>query len=81
MEERFFLPFDFLTVSSAFSATCSAPSNITPTYIDYVEKMPSDYYNAMQYGYQFNLANNIFTDFKITDKNIAPEDDACPERL
>ncbi len=51
-------------------------NNITPTYIDYVEKMPSEYYNAMQYGYQFNLANNIFTDFKITDKNIAPEDDA-----
>ena len=51
-------------------------NNITPTYIKYVEEMPSNYYNALQYGYQFNMANNIYTDFKITNNEIAPEDDA-----
>ncbi|MDE7453740.1 MAG: FtsX-like permease family protein, partial [Clostridia bacterium] len=51
-------------------------NNITREYIDYVEKMPSSYYNAMQYGYQFNLANNIYTDFTITNGDIAEEDDA-----
>lgn len=51
-------------------------NNITKEYVHYVEKLPSEYYNAIQYGYEFNMANNIFTDFKITNGEIAKEDDA-----
>ncbi|MDE6868020.1 MAG: ABC transporter ATP-binding protein/permease, partial [Clostridia bacterium] len=51
-------------------------NNITEEYIDYVKKMPEEYYNALQFGYQFNLANNVYTDFTITNGEIAPEADA-----
>ncbi|MDE6441293.1 MAG: ABC transporter ATP-binding protein/permease [Clostridia bacterium] len=51
-------------------------NKIDRNYISYVDAMPKEYYNALQYGYGFNLANNIYTDFKITDKDIPAEADA-----
>ena len=50
-------------------------NNITENYVDYVSKMDPSYYNALQYGYEFNIANNIYTDFKITDGEISADAD------
>lgn len=38
-------------------------NNITQDYIDYVEKMPEEYYEAIRYSYGINFANNIYTDY------------------
>ena len=50
-------------------------NKIEENYIKYVDSMPKEYYNALQYGYGFNLANNIYTDFKVTDKPVSADAD------
>lgn len=40
-------------------------NNITDAYADYVSKMPSTYYNATYYDYGLELANNIYTTYKL----------------
>ncbi len=45
---------------------------ITNDYKNYIEAMPKDYYNALQLGYDFDMANYIFTDFKVSDGDIDP---------
>ena len=42
-------------------------NEITKDYRDYVSAMPEEYYNAMQFGYDFDMANYIYTDFKVKD--------------
>lgn len=37
---------------------------ITQDYKDYVDAMPKDYYNSLQYGFSFDMSNYIYTDFK-----------------
>ncbi|MDE5943582.1 MAG: ABC transporter ATP-binding protein/permease [Clostridia bacterium] len=49
-------------------------NKIDDNYISFIEEMPEEYYNALQYGYRFNLANNIYTDFKITEDEFKFED-------
>ncbi len=44
----------------------STVNDITEDYVNYVDAMPSEYCNAVQYGYGFNIANNIYTDFKFS---------------
>jgi len=44
---------------------------ITQEYKDYVDAMPSEYYNALQYGYGTDLSNYIYTDY--TYKNADGE--------
>lgn len=51
------------TFSTGFSKT----NKITEAYIDYVEKMPEENYNVLQYGYGFDIANNIYTDFFVDE--------------
>lgn len=46
---------------------------VTAEYIDYVNKMPSGYYNALQYSYGFEPAHNIYANFKL-DNNDAGEE-------
>ncbi|MDE7329741.1 MAG: ABC transporter ATP-binding protein, partial [Clostridia bacterium] len=46
---------------------------ITPAYIDYVEKMPSTYYNALQYDYGFEPAHNIYTNFRLDGEDAGEE--------
>jgi len=46
---------------------------VTAEYIDYVNKMPSEYYNALQYRYGFEPAHNIYANFKL-DNNDAGEE-------
>ena len=48
---------------------------ITEEYRDYVAAMPKEYVNAVQYGYGFDMSNYIFTDFKVTNGEIDPEQD------
>ncbi len=48
-------------------------NEITPEYRDYVSAMPEEYYNALQFTYKFNMSDYIYTDFKVTDRNI-PQD-------
>lgn len=36
---------------------------ITEDYKSYVDSMPYEYYNAIQYGYDFSMSNYIYTDF------------------
>lgn len=50
-------------------------NKIDERYISYVKAMPSEYYNAMQFGYGFNIANNIYTDFKVSKDQLPAEAD------
>lgn len=54
------------TFAQGFSTT----NNISETYLAYVEALPQEYYNVIQYDYGFEVANNIYTDFKV-DANAA----------
>ena len=38
---------------------------ITPEYKDFVDSMPSEYYNALQFGYNFDMSNYIYTEFAV----------------
>jgi len=47
-------------------------NTITEEYIEYVKMMPSEYYNAMLFGYGMDLSANVYTDFKL-DKDSDAE--------
>ena len=51
-------------------------NEITEEYRDYVAAMPQEYYNALVFGYDFDMANYIYTDFKVTDGEIDPSKDS-----
>ena len=40
-------------------------NEITPQYINYIERMDSELTHVIQYDYGFSLANNIYTGFKV----------------
>ncbi|MCM1194547.1 MAG: ABC transporter ATP-binding protein/permease [Firmicutes bacterium] len=40
-------------------------NNITQQYVDYVDAMPKEYYNAIVKYYGLNLSNNLYTDYKL----------------
>ncbi len=49
-------------------------NKIDENYISFINELPKEYYNAMQFGYRFNIANNIYTDFKVSnDGEKVPE--------
>ncbi len=48
-----------------FAKGLTKTNNITEQYIAYVDKMDPDLTNVVQYGYDFNPANNIYTGFKV----------------
>ncbi|MDE7082439.1 MAG: ABC transporter ATP-binding protein/permease [Clostridia bacterium] len=48
-------------------------NTITPAYLDYVSKMPAEYYNALQYDYGINPANNIYANFKLDAEDDGEE--------
>ena len=50
-----------------FAQGLTKTNNITDEYIDYVGKMDSKLTNVVQYSYDFNPANNIYTGFKVKD--------------
>ncbi|MCD8286692.1 MAG: ABC transporter ATP-binding protein/permease [Clostridia bacterium] len=53
-------------LESLMSMSSMTTTNIiTDDYISYVESMPADYYNAIQFGYDFDMSNYIYTDFEL----------------
>lgn len=42
-------------------------NDLTKDYVDYISSMPEEYYNAIQYSYDFDMSNYIYTDFKVTN--------------
>ena len=42
-------------------------NEITEQYIYYVEHMPEEYVNVIQYGYGFDVANNVYTKFTVEE--------------
>lgn len=49
------------TFAQGFSTT----NNIGEIYLSYVEALPREYYNVIQYDYGMDVANNIYTDFRV----------------
>lgn len=52
-------------------------NNITDAYVDYVNKIPEEYYNVVQYGYDFQIVNNLYTQYKVSNdlsSHFGPED-------
>ncbi|MCD8206160.1 MAG: ABC transporter ATP-binding protein/permease [Clostridia bacterium] len=43
-------------------------NNISDAYVSYVKDMPSEYYNVMQLDYEFDMSNNIYADFYVTEE-------------
>lgn len=48
-----------------FAGEFSTTNNINERYLSYINSIPREYYNVMQYDYGFDVANNIYTDFKV----------------
>lgn len=66
-----------LKTLGTFSSSFSTKNTITENYLSYLNAMPKEYYNVLQYGYGFTLANNIYTDFKVTkDSPLDGSEDA-----
>ena len=42
-------------------------NEITEQYIHYVESIPDEYINVIQYGYGFDVANNVYTKFTVEE--------------
>ena len=49
------------TFAQGFSTT----NNIGEMYLSYVDAIPREYYNVIQYDYGMDVANNIYTDFRV----------------
>ena len=49
----------------SFSQGFSTTNNISEMYLSYINTIPAEYYNVLQYDYGFDVANNIYTDFKV----------------
>ena len=56
-----------LSTLGTFAQGFEKTNNITEAYLDYVSKIPEDSVNVIQYNYAFNVANNIYTDFKVSN--------------
>ncbi len=48
-----------------FSEGFSRTNKITSSYLDYINKIPDEQYNAIKFGYGYEVANNIYTDFSV----------------
>ena len=49
-------------------------NDINEEYINYLKAMPSEYYNAIDYNYGINVANNIYTDFQYDNEGQIESD-------
>jgi putative ABC transport system permease protein len=52
-----------------FSSGFSKTNTLTDEYLYYLNNMPEEYYNVIQYGYEFDAANNIYTNFKVQNSD------------
>ena len=49
-------------------------NDINEEYINYLKAMPSEYYNAIDFNYGINVANNIYTDFSYDNEGQIESD-------
>ena len=56
-----------LDTLGTFSTGFEKTNNISEAYIDYVSNMDKDYVNLIQYDYAFNIVNNLYTDFTVSN--------------
>ena len=56
-----------LNTLGTFAQGFEKTNNITEAYVDYVSNLPEESVNVVQYDYAFNIVNNIYTDFKVSD--------------
>lgn len=59
-----------LETLGTFSTGFEKTNNIDDNYVAYIEDMPEEYVNLIQYDYAFNISNNLYTDFKVSE-NLA----------
>lgn len=59
-----------LDTLGTFSTGFQKTNNISAAYIDYVSKIPAEQLNLIQYDYGFHIANNLYTNFTVSD-NLA----------
>ncbi|MGN0824481.1 MAG: ATP-binding cassette domain-containing protein [Candidatus Coproplasma sp.] len=59
-----------LDTLGTFATGFQKTNHITEAYIDYVSKIPAEQLNLIQYDYGFTIANNLYTDFTVSD-NLA----------
>lgn len=51
----------------SFSQGFSKTNTITEAYLAYLDEIPDELVQVVQYGYDFDLANNIYTDFAVDE--------------
>ncbi len=56
-----------LDTLGTFATGFEKTNHISEAYIDYVSKIPSEQLNLIQYDYGFTIANNLYTDFTVSD--------------
>ncbi|MGN0805166.1 MAG: ATP-binding cassette domain-containing protein [Candidatus Coproplasma sp.] len=56
-----------LDTLGTFSTGFEKTNTITDEYLAYVNDIPKEYINLIQYGYDFKISNNIYTDFTVSD--------------
>ncbi len=56
-----------LDTLGTFAKGFEKTNTITEAYVDYVSKMPEESVNVVQYDYAFNIINNLYTDFTVSD--------------
>ena len=44
-----------------------ATNDITQDYIDYLKAMPEEYYSALDFNYNLDVTNNLYTNYKFTN--------------
>ena len=55
-----------LDTLGTFAQGFERTNNISNAYVDYISKMPEESVNVVQFGYAFNVVNNIYTNFKVS---------------
>ena len=56
-----------LDTLGTFAQGFEKTNTITEAYIDYVSKIPEESVNVIQYDYAFNIINNLYTDYKVSN--------------
>ena len=55
-----------LDTLGTFAQGFERTNNITEAYIDYISKIPEGSVNVVQFDYDFNVSNNIYTQFNVS---------------
>ena len=56
-----------LDTLGTFAKGFERTNTITEAYVDYISKIPQESVNVVQFGYAFNITNNIYTNFTVSD--------------